>query len=201
MEEARLAYCAGLFDGEGCILLAKHHTYQGKKETTYGRQPNFRYRMDIRLNQTRPESVWFLQDVLGGTVYFLRKSHGPNKEKIYAGRWTWEMADAVAARTLEKLLPYLLIKKPEAELAIKFQASKFPAVQLHGGRSRKLGRTPIEIAFHQECFEEMKRLKQVHNDPSMQDYYVTLKDSRRRQSLPPGICDLISSVATRTATA
>src|SRR5713101_1736663 len=191
MNETSIAYCAGLFDGEGCILLSKHYTYANHKETAYGRQPNYRYRMDIRLNQTRPESVIYLQETLGGTVYFLRRSHGPNKEKIYAGRWCWEMADTIAAHALEQLLPFLRIKKDEAELALQFQASKFPALQRRGERGRKLGRTPEEVAYHQWCFEEMKRLKQVHNDPAMQEHYILLKDSFRRQLLLPGICDLI----------
>jgi hypothetical protein len=201
VSRAGIAYCAGLFDGEGCILLAKHHTYQGQKETAYGRQPNYRYRMDIRLNQTRPESVAFMQEVLGGTVYFLPKGYGPKKDKIYSGRWHWEMADAVAAQALKAMLPYLLIKKAEAVLAIKFQATKFPAVQLQGGRSRKLGRTPYEVEFHQWCFEEMKRLKQFHKESPMQEQYLSMKDSLRRQQLHLETSGLTLSTATKTDSA
>lgn len=199
-QEEAIAYCAGLFDGEGCILITRRRTYPGRDTTVYGRQPNWTYRMDTRLNQVRPESVMFMQDTLGGTVFFLRRSYGPIKGKIYAGRWSWEMADAVAVEALHKMMPFLCIKKAEAELAIKFQASKFPDHNRYG-RSRKLGRTPEEIAFQQWCFEEMKRLKQVHNDPSMQEHYMSIKDSLRRQSHRHKTSDPAGSVATRRGSA
>lgn len=180
--ETTLAYCAGLFDGEGNISLHRHFSYSGRKQTTYGKHPNYRYRINIVVNQVYPEAIQVFLETFGGQIRFKQRSHGPNPEKAYSGRWSWEMGDVQAVRVLEQLLPYMRLKTAEAHLAIMFHATRLPSNgNGKGGRSRKLGRTPEELIFQEWAFEEMKRLKHLNNLPATRERYIKLEQELKRR--------------------
>lgn len=170
----QLAYCAGLFDGEGSISIKKFVERRHRSDgTAYTR---LRYELEIQVNQVRPEAIEILEQTFGGRVYFQSRSNGTSKTtgKPYSGRWFWAMDSRKAAACLAQLLPFLRLKQPEAELAIQFQGTKLQ----HGtGRSFKHGRTAEEIARHEAMYQEMARLKLIHNDPLIQEHYASLSHS------------------------
>ena len=92
------AYIAGLFDGEGCVNIA-----------------SVRSKLYLRLyivNCIR-ECLEFVQSHFGGNIYVRNRPTRTQYSLVLHG---YE-----AKRMLEALLPYLIVKHPQAELAIAFQ--------------------------------------------------------------------------------
>lgn len=171
-----LAYCAGIFDGEGYILIKKW--IQKRKDVPWQYE---RYELHIGVNQVRPEAIQVLYKSLEGRMWF--SSRGSGVAAKYSGRWTWEGDSKKGSLALQAMLPYLLLKKPEAEIAIAFQATKLA----HGtGRSFKIGITQEEHDFRERCYLELKRLKRTHYEPETVELYEKLyaahKVSRRAGS-------------------
>lgn len=108
MKRVDLAYLAGFFDGEGCISIGKHRN-NGK---------DF-YELHILVAQ---KSRWILEWFkfnFEGKIFKHKKPEGRQSEWF-----TWQVAAVKAASALKVLLPYLKLKKAEAELALKFQGQK-----------------------------------------------------------------------------
>lgn len=94
--DMRLAYIAGFFDGEGSI------TIQDKRY----------YNFMIRACNNVEEPIRFMHEVLGGNV-FVKK---PTKTRSLS--FVWQCSGLPAAEVLEKLLPYLTVKRRLAHLGI-----------------------------------------------------------------------------------
>ena len=97
-----LEYMAGFFDGEGCIHISK-------------RQRGQSHRLQVTINQVSILPLGPFIATFGGKLYTLKKSH------IYKnGRFQWGLYGRNAIPLLEKLLPHLLLKKAQAEIALDF---------------------------------------------------------------------------------
>ena len=112
MKETDLAYFAGLFDGEGCISIVKSH------------QPtkHYHYILCLRISSIDEWLMRLWQSNFGGS---LRKSI-PSTPCVTSGAtrkpvWIWQGWARTAVPVLEALLPYLRLKRPQAEIALKFQ--------------------------------------------------------------------------------
>lgn len=165
-----IAYCAGIFDGEGSIGIRKWINRRKRPDgTVYAR---LRYELEIEVNQVSVEAVQMMQRTLGGRLHFLNRYKARKKDGTsYSGRWFWKKDSRQAVDALLQLLPYLTIKREEAELAIAFQKTK---LDINSGRSFKLGRTPEEITAQEAFYLDLKRLKQLHNHPDTQEHYISL---------------------------
>lgn len=113
--EAELAYIAGFFDGEGCIsAVAERRGY-----------------VSVRLNisQKFDAPLLFIQSRFGGNIRLHRESI-----------WHWEAYGESALNMLRALLPYLILKRPQAALAIEFLAARHGPGQHYtpGERRRRL---------------------------------------------------------------
>lgn len=98
-----IAYCAGLFDGEGCISTSQYFT-QDERE---------RYHTSIFLGMQDLATVEFFQRVVGlGSVN--RRSDG---------LWMFQASGAKAANVLRVLAPYLRTKREAALLFVEFAAT------------------------------------------------------------------------------
>lgn len=84
-------YIAGFFDGEGCIYA--HHS------ACY-------IQMEIGQNDRRP--LDFIQQRYGGKI------------RRRDNQWRWLCPAASSERFLRDMLPYLLVKKEQAVLALQF---------------------------------------------------------------------------------
>jgi len=160
-----LAYCAGLFDGEGCIILQRHDISKWTRGATFVRGRRIRFALFLQLKQVRPEPVQFMHAVLGGRLGFRPRS---GKQSHYAGEWIWYSHSGGAARILRALRPYLRLKGEQADVAIRFQKGK---LSMDSPRGFKLGITDEEYAAREAAFEELVRLKHCHNDPITQAEY------------------------------
>lgn len=102
-----LAYCAGLFDGEGSIVI-----------TTRSRGY---LALDVVLVNTDEACVDHFRSVVGGggTKGTRSRAGSLGKKTLYFVQWT----ATSAARVLTLLKPYLRIKRKQAETALKFQGT------------------------------------------------------------------------------
>jgi len=109
MKKTDLAYTAGIMDGEGSIGIARHKSKSCKRG----------YALELNVQVTSADE-WLCQSLrfsFGGSL-----SHSVNS----AGNpmWHWIIVARQAYAFLELIVPYLRLKRPEAELAITFQKAK-----------------------------------------------------------------------------
>jgi|GEM_PF-2455692 len=107
-----LIYIAGLFDGEGCIIIG------AEKDT-----PS--YFLQVSVNNTNESLILWLKSLFGGYINVIHSKSINHKDVHH-----WVLLREQAEKFLLLILPYLKIKKPQAELAISFQENK-------GGRKGK----------------------------------------------------------------
>ena len=126
MEKTDLAYSAGLFDGEGCITIAnKIH----KRQLSNGIVKVHKYH-ELRVDFVNTNE-WVcrqFQFSFGGSLY----CHKYKKPRQPC--WQCCLVAKQAMAFLEAVLPYLKIKKPQAEIGINFERRKL----LYGRGSKRL---------------------------------------------------------------
>lgn len=139
MKRIDLAYMAGLFDGEGSIVIhaRKYVTKQGKIQThSYA---------ELCLGSTDEWVVRFFQVSFGGNVY-LRRPAKPGARFGTSSMWAWQVAARKTIPPLEALLPYLRLKRAQAEIALRFQRRTAQRVAKH---SHQLLLTEEELAVRE----------------------------------------------------
>lgn len=104
----QLAYCSGLFDGDGCVGISRQQQL-GRK--------NVSYRLTVSLVQNDFPTIQFFRDVLGvqHCLVEVRRSKSHNRQ-IYELRYDGRHA----LTALHMMLPYLVRKRIEAEVATDF---------------------------------------------------------------------------------
>lgn len=163
-----LAYCAGLFDGEGCVIIRKW------LDKRFHDRRHVRYELHIEISQVRIEPLETMLAVCGGRLWFQKRR---DKHSLYTGRWWWTTDSGSATTVLQALRPFLRLKGTEADVAIAFQRLKLR----HGtGRSFKLGLTQDEIDERERAYMTLQWLKKRHYDPAVQADYA----ARPRQAHP-----------------
>ena len=122
--EARIAYCAGFFDGEGGI------NFPGGS-------------VMLRATQRVCEPLELFQGVFGGSIYEpsgREEGHTTDARgtKYPKGDVTWKWSktgNKNCLSVLEVLLPYLIVKRAQAELTIEF-------IRIAPGSSSSAGSSP-----------------------------------------------------------
>lgn len=112
LSETSKAYMAGLFDGEGMVAVRKR-----VDESTSGKKCYYTLRTQI--SNTNPDPLDMIYDIWGGGINKRIDIRGGNRRPIY----DWILTSSKAADFLTAVLPYLIIKKNEAILAIEFQST------------------------------------------------------------------------------
>jgi|SRR5215831_4650272 len=100
-------WAAGFFDGEGCISLGKP---QGRATG---------YRLVVKVAQKVDPPLKRLQRNFGGSLW---------EDKRY-GSWQWQVCGDTASAFLLEILPYLIVKQKQAQVAVAFQARRGPRFQ------------------------------------------------------------------------
>lgn len=102
MKKVDYAYLAGFFDGEGSICITKWR---------------FHAALCVQLQVANTER-WVLEwykFVFGGNTY-----KKPCQNKNWKDSYSWTVSGKKAKETLIALLPYLKLKKAQAEIALEF---------------------------------------------------------------------------------
>lgn len=103
VEPTTLAYIAGMIDGDGYISIVR--SVRAGKEY-YGAQ--------VGIAGTRPEPHQLASSIWGGTVSRYEPAN-PN----HRAQYQWSRQGAIAAKVIEAIEPYLLIKRDHALLALE----------------------------------------------------------------------------------
>lgn len=111
MRKADLAYVAGIIDGEGTICI---HQDKAKSGKVY-----LQLRVDV--TNTNEWLIQWLKFALGGHTDVSRRA---KIGKNWKPSWRWSVSANQASAFLKLIYPYLRLKKPQAELAIKFQEGR-----------------------------------------------------------------------------
>ena len=139
-----IIWAAGFIDGEGCININRVRYYRNKKI--------WYYQANISCGQTVKGEIAVkkLQSLFGGYIY--RYQQRGNKLPTV----TWAVRSKDARAVAQKLIPYLLLKKRQAELLLKLQMRK----------ERKLNHalTKEEHRGRELIFNQMKKLNAIGAD-------------------------------------
>ena len=107
-QTALYAYLAGIIDGEGTIRVNRttHRHYVGQ---------DYQYDAAISVGMTNRNVIEILSKYLGAKMYIERVPE--NRKQIY--RWVVS-GNRIIPKILKKILPYLIVKKKQAELVLMF---------------------------------------------------------------------------------
>ncbi len=111
MKKTDLAYFAGIFDGEGCVTIKKV-----QKKTTAGNTSRS-HSLQVDIGNTNEWLCRQFAFAFGGSVHS-QKSTGKRV-------WRWQVAARKAGAFLEAILPYMRIKRPQVEIALQFQRTRY----------------------------------------------------------------------------
>ena len=101
-------YLAGLFDGEGCVMIRRMALKSGFTQ----------YAMIVAITNSYLPILTELREIYGGSVNFARSQSQTDK----CFRWT--ACANIGLRFLQDISRYVIIKKEEVVGAIEFQTSK-----------------------------------------------------------------------------
>ena len=125
-----LAYLAGAMDSDGSIGV-RRSTY-AQRVTGDSRQPTYSER--IGLKQVTPDIPELLKATFSGSLMRQKPNAARGRPLYY-----WEATNVVASDALLALLPYLRIKRAQAENCLALRASKnAPRTETH------VHREPVE---------------------------------------------------------
>ncbi len=110
-----LAYIAGLFDGEGCVRIARRHRY-GKPGDA--RKRCEMYYLEVRMTNIDPRVIYPLKEKFGGAVHI---QPVPNNQRP---TFVWCASTQIALGFLLAIRPWLIAKADQADIAIEFQQAK-----------------------------------------------------------------------------
>lgn len=108
MHENDLAYVAGFFDAEGCVLISKAKGTIGMIHPLYY--------LRVKIGVTNQSIMNWFKYQFGGSLSIIR---GKKKQKKIL--FHWQIGTKPAEIFLRQIFPYLQLKKPQTELAFQFQ--------------------------------------------------------------------------------
>lgn len=141
MKKLQWAYLAGLFDGEGTFTISNSPPRNGS--------PSYAFR-EVYVTNTNLEVLEWLKSKLGGTIRITRHS-GKGWKDVYK----WHAGAKQHYYVVKNILPFLIIKKKQAELILKF--IKLKDKQNASKRGRK-GLTKSEWEKRNKILQEVRAL-------------------------------------------
>ena len=136
LTQARWAYLAGFLDGDGCITI----TTKNQRRT---------YCIEVRYSQTNGPFLQHLRDLVGiGSVYQTSKPKGN-----HSARFQWVFASGKAEEFLRAIFPFLVLKKDQAEIALKL------AELMRQQRAKSYRLTEEAIEKREKIRQELRQLK------------------------------------------
>ncbi len=110
-EVAVLAYAAGVFDGEGCVLV-RLNKKKGQEVAKY-------HQIAVSVVSTDTKLTDWFQGHFGGKI---SANHKENAQRNYKDAWKWGLMSRQAEAFLKCVRPYLLVKGPQADVALELQS-------------------------------------------------------------------------------
>ena len=104
------AWAAGFVDGEGCISLTSHRT------------------LVLRVSQKDLRPLRKLKEMFGGSIR-------PQKP---TGCAQWYLSSAYAVAAIQQMLPFLILKREQADVALLWASQPWRQVGILRGKRRRL---------------------------------------------------------------
>ena len=139
--DIRHAFLAGLIEGDGSIYLRAHKDSRKQFGACFG--------MAVKVSNTKEELLQFLKENFGGRIC----SYQP-KAKGRSRMYELSIESEKAKSLLLYIYPYLVIKKKQAELAVKFQTRLF--------MDARRGSTPCSRREYEEKVEMAKEMHELN---------------------------------------
>jgi len=138
LTDTKIAYLAGLFDGEGTI---GYYNFRQRHEST------------VMITNSDPRVMnWIMDKIRYGNVHTVKKSYARRKHVVHH----WRICGKPRVKDfLETIVPYLIIKRDQAELLLNLWANENP------GKNR---RTPNVELQRNKVLEQLKLLKTSNFD-------------------------------------
>jgi hypothetical protein len=136
LSEPEKAYLAGIFDGEGTI---GYYDFRNRHEST------------VMITNADPRLMsWLLERIGYGNVHTVKKAYHRRKHIVHH----WRISNRPRVyEFLEAIVPYLIVKKDQAELLLNLWKIENP------GKNRI---TPAVKARRDATVEQLKALKTSH---------------------------------------
>lgn len=145
------AYIAGFCDGEGMISISRHFIVQrGRRRLTES------YTLVVRISNGHKGVLDWIKSKVGGAV--IEKPMKPPNRR----HWLFSQKSNRAVQLLKKLLPYLIVKREQALVAIEFQERQ--AKQKNRYEAGRIGPAPLsaeEIAYKVTAYRRLRELKML----------------------------------------
>jgi len=109
------AWIAGFLDGEGCMTIQKGYAENKKKCHNWSKVGWYWYRPRLSLHNTDEKSVMFIASAFA-CKYYKRKETTSNLKPLY---YIDISAIQILRRVILDILPYLKVKKVQAELVYR----------------------------------------------------------------------------------
>lgn len=126
----KAAYLAGIIDGEGTI---------------YAQRIRGKFNVRVYVVNTDVRLIRWLEQNFGGLVYSRTSKLNPN----WKTKWEWVVEKAGTTKILSLVLPYLIIKREQAELGLELRAD----IEAKRGRG-------IDKSYRSELCEKISFLNQ-----------------------------------------
>lgn len=140
-----LSYIAGLLDGEGSIFTK---TFSRSKGRTY----NY---LRVTITNTNRDCLELASMVCGGEV---QKKTYQYEDRVSRNNFYWiEWCGTKAMEVLKNLLPFLVVKREQALVAVRFQG----IVELHGKSTKAL--EPWEVEVRDILHNKLRELNHPNN--------------------------------------
>lgn len=145
------AYLAGLIDGEGSFVIQKQAVEKIAKSS---RSKTVKYLGYFSIGMVDKEPLDLIRDTIGcGKVY---------EERVFDRRSVWRIRFAGRLKLIpfiQELLPYLIVKKPQAELMLDFLTKwEAPGRKEHGYRALV---SDQELQRREEAYQQMRKFNLV----------------------------------------
>jgi hypothetical protein len=136
------AYIAGLMDTDGSFMISKRMAHNGMKN------PNYLAKISYGEKDIRPPS--FVRKTFPFGVISLK-----DNDKCVNGRFVWELVvkeDMIAF--IKRILPYMKVKKQNAEILLKFCENYKPVRKGH-----RFGIPQEELEFREKCYQDLHKFQ------------------------------------------
>jgi hypothetical protein len=100
-----LAYLAGIIDGEGCICVCRIKNPKAR---------NYSHTIVVTISNTNEALMLWIGKIWGRPLRY-----EPGRSSNRKPQWRADATGQAAVKIIEAILPYMIAKKPQAELALQ----------------------------------------------------------------------------------
>lgn len=142
-------YVAGFFDGEGWVMVSRHKPYYGQK--------NISYTFRIGIESTDLNVLKKIQKRYKGNIYTRPKKRAKNRRDTHI----WYLCENNALNFLLDIKGYLIVKKKQALLAIRYQR-KVNEYRKKNPDFRCRGLSKKTLKFRENICQQIRKLNSVN---------------------------------------